>query len=110
MFTTVAGRIITHPRPDQRHIKTVDVYELAEMLAVEFNTVEFNIEGNPFTHFLEIVQRVKLTQCTLVPDDPAAFTDVEENADPNYAVNRQQNREETLNLMKRLGLRKEELA
>lgn len=69
-----AHGITVHPRPDQRHIKLLDVYELAEMLTVEFNTVEFNIEGNPFTHFLEMVRKVKPTQCTLVPDNPAAFT------------------------------------
>jgi len=61
--------ITVHPRPDQRHIRPSDVYELSEML-----TVEFNIEGNPFPEFLEIVRRVKPTQCTLVPDSPDAFT------------------------------------
>ncbi len=62
--------ITVHPRPDQRHIRPSDVYELAEML-----TVEFNIEGNPFTpEFMEVVRRVKPTQCTLVPDTPEAFT------------------------------------
>lgn len=69
-----AHGITVHPRPDQRHIKPLDVYELAEMLTVDFNTVELNIEGNPFTRFLEMVRQVKPTQCTLVPDDPAAFT------------------------------------
>ena len=62
--------ITVHPRPDQRHIRPSDVYELAEML-----TVEFNIEGNPFgSQFMEIVRKVKPTQCTLVPDEPGAFT------------------------------------
>lgn len=65
-----AHGITVHPRPDQRHIKPSDVYELAEML-----TVEFNIEGNPFlSPFMEIVRKVKPTQCTLVPDTPDAFT------------------------------------
>ena len=50
-----AHGITVHPRPDQRHIKPSDVYELAEML-----TVEFNIEGNPFAPgFIEIVREVK---------------------------------------------------
>ena len=65
-----AHGITVHPRPDQRHIRPSDVYELAEML-----TVEFNIEGNPFiSPFMEIVRKVKPTQCTLVPDAPDAFT------------------------------------
>lgn len=65
-----AHGVTVHPRPDQRHIKPTDVYELAGML-----TVEFNIEGNPFQpNFMDIVCEVKPTQCTLVPDTPDAFT------------------------------------
>jgi len=65
-----AHGITVHPRPDQRHIKPTDVYELAGML-----TVEFNIEGNPFQpNFMDMVCEVKPTQCTLVPDTPDAFT------------------------------------
>ena len=63
--------ITVHPRPDQRHIRPSDVYELAEMVT----SVEFNIEGNPFeTGYMEIVRKVKPTQCTLVPDTPESFT------------------------------------
>jgi len=68
--------ITVHPRPDQRHIRPTDVYDLREML-----TVEFNIEGNPFAEkageypgFMEIVRDVKPTQCTLVPDKPGQLT------------------------------------
>lgn len=65
-----AQGITVHPRPDQRHIRPADVYALAEILSEEFN-----IEGNPFQPpFLEIVRRVKPTQCTLVPDTPDTFT------------------------------------
>jgi pyridoxine 5-phosphate synthase len=65
-----AHGITVHPRPDQRHIRPSDVYELAEMLMVEFN-----IEGNPFfPEFMEIVRKVKPAQCTLVPDAADAFT------------------------------------
>ena len=65
-----AHGITVHPRPDQRHIRFSDVYELAEMV-----TVEFNIEGNPFAgKYMEIVRRVKPTQATLVPDSPDANT------------------------------------
>ena len=65
-----AHGITVHPRPDERHIKPSDVYELEKML-----TVEFNIEGNPFGHkLMEIVRNVKPAQCTLVPDAPDAST------------------------------------
>lgn len=62
--------VTVHPRPDERHIRYLDVYELADMLAVEFN-----IEGNPFTgRYMDIVCEVKPAQATLVPDDPGAVT------------------------------------
>ncbi len=62
--------ITVHPRPDERHIKYADVYELAEMM-----TVEFNIEGNPFLgKYMEIVSEVRPNQATLVPDAPDANT------------------------------------
>lgn len=62
--------ITVHPRPDQRHIRYSDVYELSQML-----TVEFNIEGNPFTgRYMDLVLEVKPNQATLVPDEPAAIT------------------------------------
>ena len=67
--------ITVHPRPDQRHIRPDNVDDLAKLLANEFNGAEYNIEGNPFQPpFMEIVCRVKPTQCTLVPDLPDAFT------------------------------------
>lgn len=62
--------VTVHPRPDERHIRYSDVYELAEIL-----TVEFNIEGNPFLgKYMEIVHEVKPNQATLVPDAPDANT------------------------------------
>lgn len=62
--------ITVHPRPDERHIRYTDVYELAEVVSVEFN-----IEGNCFTgRYMEIMEEVKPTQATLVPDDPGAVT------------------------------------
>jgi pyridoxine 5-phosphate synthase len=61
--------ITVHPRPDARHITTDDVVNLAAML-----TVEFNIEGYPSRAFLGLVQRVKPTQATLVPDPPDVLT------------------------------------
>jgi pyridoxine 5-phosphate synthase len=68
--------ITVHPRPDQRHIRPRDVYDLAERL-----DVEFNIEGNPFAGkegsypgFMNLVRDVRPAQATLVPDDPGQLT------------------------------------
>jgi pyridoxine 5-phosphate synthase len=62
--------ITVHPRPDERHIKYSDVYELADIM-----TVEFNIEGNPFLgKYMPIVSQIKPNQATLVPDAPDAGT------------------------------------
>lgn len=69
--------ITVHPRPDERHIKYSDVYELAEMMTPACRTgrVEFNIEGNPFLgKYMEIVSQVRPNQATLVPDAPDAGT------------------------------------
>lgn len=68
-----AHGITVHPRPDERHIRRDDVFELAEALK-QNPEVEFNIEGNPFPEFMELVLEVRPTQCTLVPDSPEAFT------------------------------------
>ena len=66
-----AKGITVHPRPDQRHIRPGDVDDLLDVVT----SVEFNIEGNPLeSSFMEIVRRVKPTQCTLVPDAPDTFT------------------------------------
>jgi pyridoxine 5-phosphate synthase len=65
-----ANGVTVHPRPDERHIKYRDVYELAEML-----DAEFNIEGNPFTgRYMDVVCEVRPDQATLVPDTPEAQT------------------------------------
>ncbi len=64
-----AQGITVHPRPDQRHTRPADVYELADWLPVEFN-----VEGNPYPGFIEMVEKIRPTQVTLVPDSPDAFT------------------------------------
>ncbi|MGD9110617.1 MAG: pyridoxine 5'-phosphate synthase [Phycisphaerales bacterium] len=65
----VAG-ITVHPRPDERHIRYSDVYELKDTVSC-FGGVEYNIEGNPFTgRYMELVKDVQPDQATLVPDDP----------------------------------------
>jgi len=78
-----ADGITVHPRPDQRHIRAQDCFDLADMLSVEFN-----IEGNPFTGprnserpgigdypgFMELVREIRPAQCTLVPDGDDQLT------------------------------------
>ena len=68
-----AHGITVHPRPDERHIRSHDVYELAEQVRTRPG-IEFNIEGNPFHQVMEFVAAVRPHQCTLVPDEPGAFT------------------------------------
>lgn len=68
-----AHGITVHPRPDQRHIRAADVYELADLVKNHPN-VEFNVEGNPFPEFLEMVRKAQPAQCTLVPDGPDQVT------------------------------------
>jgi pyridoxine 5-phosphate synthase len=64
-----AQGITVHPRPDERHIRRTDVYELKKII-----TTEFNIEGYPTEDFLKMVMEVKPEQCTLVPDEPGQLT------------------------------------
>lgn len=55
--------ITIHPRPDERHIRYQDAFDLKSIV-----TTEFNIEGNPIRKFMDLVLDVKPTQVTLVPD------------------------------------------
>jgi len=78
-----ADGITVHPRPDQRHIRVDDCFDLAAMLQVEFN-----IEGNPMTGprksdregvsdypgFMALVKEIRPAQCTLVPDGDGQLT------------------------------------
>lgn len=64
-----ADGITIHPRPDERHITTRDVYDLAEAV-----TTEFNIEGYPDARYLQLLRDVKHAQATLVPDPPHVLT------------------------------------
>jgi len=67
--------ITIHPRPDQRHTRYADAYELSELLKTEYKDTEFNMEGNPFTgKYVELVGEIRPTQATLVPDAPDANT------------------------------------
>lgn len=64
-----AQGITVHPRPDERHIRYQDVYNLKEVLKTEFN-----IEGKPVDSFMKMVLEVKPEQVTLVPDADDAIT------------------------------------
>ena len=64
-----AQGITVHPRPDERHIKMQDVFDLKPVI-----TTEFNIEGYPSKEFMELVGKVLPEQVTLVPDKPDVLT------------------------------------
>ena len=64
-----AHGITVHPRPDERHIRYQDIYDLKPVI-----TTEFNIEGNPIPKFIDLVLANKPEQVTLVPDAPDAIT------------------------------------
>ena len=68
-----APGITVHPRVDRRHITAVDVHEIAELLKTSAH-VEFNVEGDPRPDLLDLVLRVRPTQCTLVPVKPGEIT------------------------------------
>lgn len=64
-----AQGITVHPRPDERHIRHQDVFDLRPRLSTEFN-----IEGNPSDDFCSLVLKAKPDQVTLVPDVPDQLT------------------------------------
>ena len=64
-----AEGITVHPRPDERHIRYQDVYDIKPII-----TTEFNIEGYPSDSFIELVLDIVPHQVTLVPDPPSALT------------------------------------
>jgi pyridoxine 5-phosphate synthase len=73
-----ASGITVHPRPDERHIRAGDVYDLATTMQA-WPDREFNIEGNPFQNLMGFVQDLRqrglpLHQCTFVPDSEGQFT------------------------------------
>jgi pyridoxine 5-phosphate synthase len=68
-----AAGITVHPRPDERHIRESDVYELQALLA-DWPDAEYNIEGNPVARYMDIIRRVRPDQATLVPDAPDQST------------------------------------
>ena len=73
-----AHGITVHPRPDERHIREHDVWELAELLQAN-PAAEFNIEGNPVHNLLTLVRamankQLQPAQVTFVPDTQGQFT------------------------------------
>ncbi|WP_026327456.1 pyridoxine 5'-phosphate synthase [Proteiniphilum acetatigenes] len=64
-----AEGITVHPRPDQRHIRYTDVFDLQAKVYTEFN-----IEGNPTPEFISLIRKIRPTQVTLVPDSHDAIT------------------------------------
>jgi len=61
--------ITIHPRPDERHIRYEDARQLKSVV-----TTEFNIEGNPISRFIQLIEDVRPDQVTLVPDSEDAIT------------------------------------
>jgi len=64
-----AQGVTIHPRPDERHIRYQDAFDLKPIV-----TTEFNIEGNPVKKFLDLVLEIQPTQVTFVPDADDAIT------------------------------------
>ena len=64
-----ADGITVHPRPDERHIRREDVFNLRPLVKTEFN-----IEGYPSSEFMDLVLKIKPEQVTLVPDAPGDLT------------------------------------
>src|SRR5579863_9854986 len=59
-----ADGVTVHPRPDERHIRYKDVYDIKQII-----TTEFNIEGNSQEQkFVDLVLDIEPNQVTLVPD------------------------------------------
>jgi pyridoxine 5-phosphate synthase len=91
--------ITVHPRPDERHIRYSDVYELKPVVS----NVEFNIEGNPLEgRYMEIMPDIRPTQATLVPDVIGAVT-----SDHGWDLNKENIKKLTpiIDKLKNLGIR-----
>ena len=83
-----ARGLTVHPRPDQRHIRPDDVFDLSALLSAhnegvaDNQRVEFNIEGNPYAPALSngypgliaLVRQTRPDQVTFVPDADAQIT------------------------------------
>jgi len=68
-----AQGITVHPRPDERHIRGQDLFDLAALMQ-DWPGREFNIEGNPFHNLMDFVRQLRPQQVTFVPDSQDQFT------------------------------------
>tara|TARA_B100001109_G_scaffold173824_1_gene142073 strand:- start:97 stop:837 length:741 start_codon:yes stop_codon:yes gene_type:complete len=101
-----ANGITVHPRPDLRHIRPDDLSDIS-MITKELD-VEFNIEGNPYEErlgdypgFLNLIDAVKPSQCTLVPDDSKQLT-----SDHGWNIHSEHNRlKDVLTYLKQNNIR-----
>jgi pyridoxine 5-phosphate synthase len=69
-----ADGLTVHPRPDERHIRRTDVFEVSDLLRNEWQGREYNIEGYPTDDFLKLCEVVRPDQATFVPDDVGQST------------------------------------
>ncbi|MCV0428912.1 MAG: pyridoxine 5'-phosphate synthase [Roseibium sp.] len=69
-----AKGVTIHPRPDERHIRKTDVFELAELIEDRFPNKELCLEGYPSPDFLKLVEEARPEQVLFVPDDPEQTT------------------------------------
>jgi pyridoxine 5-phosphate synthase len=69
-----APGVTVHPRADERHIRARDVRDISAELKKNGGRVEFNMEGDPRPDFLDLVEEIRPTQCTLVPVKPGEIT------------------------------------
>ncbi len=68
-----ANGITVHPRPDERHIRTQDVHDLAALMK-RWPQAEYNVEGNPFQNLMAFIRELRPHQATFVPDSEGQFT------------------------------------
>ena len=69
-----AKGITVHPRPDERHIRRTDVYDLAELIEDRYPNKELCLEGYPSADFMKLVEEARPEQVLFVPDDPEQQT------------------------------------
>jgi pyridoxine 5-phosphate synthase len=86
-----AHGVTVHPRPDARHVRRADVYDLGELVRTQGGAVELNVEGFPSPGFMDMAREVQPAQVTLVPDAPGQRTSdhgwsLADSADPLRAV------------------------
>lgn len=101
IITFGAEGITVHPRPDERHIRYADVFELKKLI-IKYPGIEFNIEGNCREQkFIDLVLANLPDQVTLVPDALGQLTS-------DHGWDTIKNKEyliETVNIFQKAGIR-----